>query len=142
MSIRLLLTAIVFSFILQSANISLAAQAKPIQITGLVIDARGLGLERTMSPTIIDRYGFALTLSSNESNVMTNQTSIEYYTNETFKDIISGNSCAGSNYLTIRAIGVENERKNPVVAIFDAERITRTPGMQEIFTQGRIVFIQ
>lgn len=113
------------------------------QVTGIVIDVRDLSLERTMAPVILDENGRILNkLIPVNANWVAENGAVEYFDSDTFSEVSLGKSRVGDKYIMIKALGVKHYNRYPVISVNDAERILNIPGINDIFQQGKIVFIE
>lgn len=110
-------------------------------ITGLIVDCRGLGVERSMSPKIRLESGSEVwgTVSVNLDWLI--EKGIVAYAN-TLRDAF-GIDRAGANPLVISAVGRAggNFRSDPVVTDDDAERLLRANSRYGFLSQYRVIFI-
>lgn len=112
-----------------------APEGRPVgNYTGLVIDARGLGLQAVMSPVIKREDG----------------TPIYGYKNLDYDKVIAEGMAsydrtarAGANPLVIRAVGVDGHHHgNPVVSDADAARILIENASTGFLDRTRVVFLR
>ena len=107
--------------------------------TGLIVDCRGLGLTKAMSPVIKDDsnqpiYGYA---NLNYDNVVS-QGMASYATSTS-----DGVSRAGSNPLVVKAVRVEGTTKcNPVVSAEDASKILSANTASHFLDKCAVVFVK
>jgi hypothetical protein len=113
------------------------------QITGLVIDARGLGLQRAMSPNIIDTNGRVLNaFPPFDVDWITKNGAVEYYTDATYAEVVSGKSRAGKNYIMLEAVSVRDFGRNVVISADDANKLLGTKGIIYNTKKCNVVFLQ
>jgi hypothetical protein len=113
------------------------------QITGLVIDARGLGLERAMSPNIIDTNGRVLNaFPPFDVNWVTKNGAVEYYTDATYAEVANGHSRAGKDFIMIKAVSVRDFGRNVVISADDANKLLDTKGVIYNSKKCNVVFLQ
>ena len=108
--------------------------------TGLIVDCRGLGLTKAMSPVIKDDsnqpiYGYE---NLNYDNVVS-QGMATYSTSTS-----EGVSRAGSNPLVVKAISVEGiaSKCNPVVSAADASKILSANQTSHFLDKCAVVFVK
>lgn len=108
--------------------------------TGLIVDCRGLGLTKAMSPVIKDDtnqpiYGYS---NLNYDNVVS-QGMASYATS-----LNDGVSRAGSNPLVVKAITVEGyaSKCNPVVSAADASKILSANQIGHFLDKCAVVFVK
>jgi hypothetical protein len=113
------------------------------QITGLVIDARGLGLQRAMSPNIIDTNGRVLNaFPPFDVNWVTKNGAVEYYTDATYAEVANGHSRAGKDFIMIKAVSVRDFGRNVVISADDANKLLDTKGVIYNSKKCNVVFLQ
>lgn len=108
--------------------------------TGIIIDCRGLGLTRAMSPVIKNVAGKSIYGHENLNYDVIIRQGMAGYTNSTADNV----SRAGSNPLTIKAVSVEGygAKCNPVVSNEDASRILSANQSAHFLNRCAVVFVQ
>lgn len=111
--------------------------------TGVVIDARGLGLERVMSPLVSDDkgrkiYGHQFL----DADFIVKNGMVDYITPDAINEVNSGRSRAGSNPLIIKAIAVQDFNANVVISEDDANKILIANKQTGFLAQTKVVFEQ
>lgn len=93
--------------------------------TGVVIEAKGLGLERCMSPVIKDDKGRVIYGNQNiDVDLITKNGAVDYASDEEMNNIVRyGNSRAGKNPLIIKATKVSDFNRNIVISEEDANKL-------------------
>lgn len=110
-------------------------------VTGIVIDARGFGLQQSMSPGIRSSRGDVLNRNASYDSIwVTANGAVEYYEND--QEVVLGKSRAGSNYLIVKAVKVVEFDRDVVVSDADAVAILNVPNINKLFEQGKVVFIR
>ncbi|MCE5287169.1 MAG: hypothetical protein LLG02_15175 [Pelosinus sp.] len=113
------------------------------QVTGIVIDTRGLGLQKAMCPTIYDKNGQVVNnIIHTDLNWISSKGAVEYYEAETVKDVFNGKSRAGKNYIMIKAIELKDFNVNPVISLADADTLRSLPEFNDILKKANIVLIK
>lgn len=111
--------------------------------TGIVIDARGLGLERVMSPAVYDDKGRAIYGTRNlDSTFVVKYGMADYITNDEISEVGSGKSRAGNNPLIIKAVAVKDFNANIVISEDDANKILIANKQTGFLTKAAVVFEQ
>ncbi|MBP2631762.1 MAG: hypothetical protein H6Q70_2390 [Firmicutes bacterium] len=108
-------------------------------ITGVVIDCRGLGLERAMAPNILDVTGRTIYNSQNVDNSLIVKKGLASYVKSDSPDDIK---VAGVNPLIIKAVAVKDFSRNPVVSKEDADKIIDKNQESNFLRNSAVVFIQ
>jgi len=120
--------------------------SKPIQekpaVTGIIIDARKLGLEPSFSPQIYDESGRIVYGNMSVSgDYAVSQGMVEYaLTPDRYEAAINGQSRAGSSPLSVKAIGVRDNNCNVIISNADAETIISANATLGIFKKCAVVF--
>lgn len=136
---------------LQDTN-ALPAQAFPQPVssqevgttgyTGLIVDARGLGLERCMSPLIYSESGTIVYGNKYlDPAVVVNRGMVDYAASsqgvvEAGTDLSRG----GSMPLVVKAIAVKNFSRNVVISDVDADRILTINAQNQMLRNLAVVF--
>lgn len=108
-------------------------------ITGLVIDCRGLGLERAMAPNIIDTTGRVIYDSKNVDNKAIVKNGLASYTRSDSPEDIA---YAGKNPLIFKAKFLEEFNRNPVISKEDGDKILEKNQESNFLRNCLVVFIQ
>lgn len=112
--------------------------------TGVIVDARGLGLERVMSPRIYDESGRIVygNMYINPDNVV-RYGMVDYAgTPELVTAATAGNSRAGTNPIIVKAIGLKDFNANVVISQADADMILAANAQAGFFAKTAVVFEQ
>lgn len=100
------------------------------QYTGLVVDARKLGLERTMAPIIYDETGKVIygNMYVDQSYVVQNGL-VDYAASPGAIELIGmGQSRAGADYIEVKAIKLRDRNRNIIISAADGDRILNANG--------------
>lgn len=108
-------------------------------VTGVVIDCRGLGLERAMAPNILDVAGRTIYNSQNVDNSLIVKNGLASYVKS---DSPADIKVAGVNPLIIKAIEVKDFSRNPVISKEDADKIIAKNQESNFLRNSAVVFIQ
>jgi len=108
-------------------------------VTGVVIDCRGLGLERAMAPNIVDVTGRTIYNSKDVDNSTIVKNGLASYAKT---DDPNDLAAAGSNPLIIKAMAVKDLNKNPVISKEDGDRIVAANKENHFFKSCSVVFIE
>jgi len=108
-------------------------------ITGVIIDCRGLGLDRAMSPVIEDNSGRKIYGTDHVDSQWVIKNGMASYVHD---DNPSGLLRAGNNPLVIKAVSLNNHDWNPVVTKEDADKILSANQVSGFLRQCPVVFIQ
>ena len=108
-------------------------------ITGLVIDCRGLGLERAMAPNILDDSGRTIYNSKNvDASAIVKNGLASYSKSDTPSNI----DYAGANPLIIKAVSLIDFNRNPVVSKADGDKILASNQKYDFLKRCAVVFIE
>jgi hypothetical protein len=111
--------------------------------TGVVIDARGLNLDRCMSPVIKDDKGRVVYGNKNLNiDQITKYGAVDYATDEDMNDVNYGKSRAGSNPLIIKATSLSEFNRNVVISEADANKMLVENKATNFLGKTNVVFIQ
>ncbi len=108
-------------------------------VTGVVIDCRGLGLERAMAPNILDVTGRTIYNSQNVDNSLIVKKGLASYAKT---DNPADLAVAGINPLVIKAVEVKDFSRNPVISREDADKIIAKNQESNFLKNCSVVFIQ
>jgi hypothetical protein len=108
-------------------------------VTGVVIDCRGLGLEKAMAPNIVDITGRTIYNSKDVDNSTIVKNGLASYSNT---DAPADLTSAGSNPLVVKAMAVQDSNKNPVVSKEDGDKILDANKENHFFKTCSVVFIE
>lgn len=110
--------------------------------TGLVVDARGLGLERCMSPLIYSESGVIVYGNKYvDSTTVVNRGMVDYAaTSEAIVEAETGLSRGGSMPLLVKAIAVKDFSRNVVISDVDADRILAINAKNQMLRNLAVVF--
>jgi hypothetical protein len=112
--------------------------------TGVVVDARGLGLERVMAPRIYDEtgrivYGYMYL----NPDIVVSKGVVDYTaSSEMLEAAKSGRSRAGVNPIIVKAIGLKDFNANVVISKADADMILAANLQGNFFANTSVVFEQ
>jgi hypothetical protein len=112
--------------------------------TGVIVDARGLGLERVMSPRVYDESGRIIygNMYLNSDNVV-RYGMVDYTGNpDMVTAATAGNSRAGNNPIIVKAIGLKDFNANVVISQADADMILAANAQANFFAKTAVVFEQ
>jgi len=112
--------------------------------TGVVVDARGLGLERVMSPRVYDESGRIVygNMYLNSDNVV-RYGMVDYAGNpDLVTAATAGNSRAGNNPIIVKAISLKDFNANMVISQADADMILAANAQANFFAKTAVVFEQ
>jgi hypothetical protein len=114
------------------------------EYTGVIVDARGLGLQRCMSPLIYSQSGTIVYGNKYlDSNLVASQGMVDYA--QTPADIFSaeeGQSRAGSLPIVVKAIAVRDHHCNVIISDEDADRILAANAQNDFLHTLAVVFEQ
>ncbi len=104
-------------------------------VTGLVIDARGKGLETAMFPHVYDEdghevYGASMVMPEKKDNIVAYDTS---------PDDAAKLERLGKHAIVIKALRVQ-DRSDIVISNADAKKLGEMAGMQDTLRQARVAF--
>ena len=160
---NLIKTAAVAAIIVTISSSVLAAPAMPVQAqttraavvaadtvsratyTGVIVDASGLGLERTFSPLILDTNGRRVYGAENiDPKIAMSEGMVEYATS---LEGAVANSRAGVNPLVVKAVAVRGGRNsvnrvNVVVSVDDGDRILQADKAASMLRRCAVVFVK
>jgi len=121
-------------------------QVRTAHYTGIVVDARGLGLEATFSPVIYDTTGRVVYGVNNiDPDFAISQGMVAYA--RSMREIDAGSSRAGSNPLVLNAVQVRGgvnsvNPVNVVVSVEDADKILLACENSNITNRCAVVFVK
>ncbi len=108
--------------------------------TGLIIDARGLGVKPAMSPQLLDETGTALYSASTVSRDYALQQGVVGYAKDV--EAAKANDRVGASPLIIKAKGKQGEKAADVVLTADdAKRLNEITQSQSFLTQCRVIIV-
>lgn len=108
-------------------------------ITGVVIDCRGLGLERAMAPNILDNSGRTIYNSKNVEDSAIIKNGLASYSKS---DSPSNIDYAGANPLIVKAVALMDLNRNPVVSKDDGDKILAANQNYAFLKRCAVVFIE
>lgn len=108
-------------------------------ITGVVIDCRGLGLERAMAPNILDNSGRTIYNSKNVADSAIIKNGLASYSKS---DSPSNIDYAGANPLIVKAVSLLDFNRNPVVSKEDGDKILLANQNYAFLKKCAVVFIE
>lgn len=102
-----------------------STEAVEKQYTGVIVDARGLGLNPTFSPVILDDTGRKIYGHENIDTEYAIEHGMVAYAKDgaEAEGAENGNSRAGATPLVVKAVGLEGHNCNVVIAQYDADFI-------------------
>ena len=104
--------------------------------TGIIVDCRGLGLQRAMSPVIKNPEGVIIYGDKNiDPDKIVDIGMAGYATS--MKDV----ERAGKNPLIVKAISVANFKCNPVISMSDAEKVLIANSVDNFLDEANVVFL-
>ncbi|MDR3561012.1 MAG: LPP20 family lipoprotein [Negativicutes bacterium] len=121
---------------------------KPVTImpiyTGVVVDARGLGLERVMSPRIYDEAGRIVYGNMYiDPNFVVKRGMVDYASDpDMIAEVTTGKSRAGNYPIIVKAIGLKDFNANVVISQADADKILAANQQSGFIKQTAVVFEQ
>lgn len=124
------------------------AYASPARLapvyTGVIIDARGLGLDRVMSPRIYDEAGRVVYGNSYlDPDIVVRKGMVDYAaTPEQVEDATTGHSRTGAYPLIIKAIGLKDFNSNVVISQHDADMLLAANAASGFLLKTAVVFEQ
>lgn len=112
--------------------------------TGVVVDARGLGLERVMSPRIYDETGRIIYGNMYiDPDMVVRRGMVDYVlVTESPDAVASGRSRAGSSPIAVKAIELKDFNANVVISKADADMILAANAQSNFFANTAVVFEQ
>lgn len=111
----------------------------PGSITGVIIDCRGLGLERAMAPNVLDTTGRSIYNSKDVDNDVIVKKGLATYSKT---DDPTKITAAGINPLVIKAKSVQEFNRNPVISKEDGDKILAANQESNFLRNCSVVFIQ
>ena len=111
----------------------------PGSITGVIIDCRGLGLERAMAPNVLDTTGRSIYNSKDVDNDIIVKKGLATYSKT---DDPTKITAAGINPLVIKAKSVQEFNRNPVISKEDGDKILAANQESNFLRNCSVVFIQ
>ncbi len=108
-------------------------------ITGVVIDCRGLGLERAMAPNILDNSGRTIYNYKNVADSAIIKNGLASYSKS---DSPSNIDYAGANPLIVKAVSLLDFNRNPVVSKEDGDKILLANQNYAFLKKCAVVFIE
>lgn len=128
---------------LPSPDYQSSATADIPAYTGIIVDARGLGLERVMSPRIYDETGRIVYGNMYiDSDIVVHRGMVDYLSADDMTSVGQANSRAGTNPLVVKAIGLRDFNANVVISQADADRILAANAATGFFARTAVVFEQ
>lgn len=132
----------------QKTEVNKIGEAAALETTtpffsGLIIDARGLGLEATFSPVIYDEAGNPVYgIKELDSGLAMTQGMADYAsTFELAQEAQNGQSRAGTQPMIIKAIGLKGNQRNVMINTADAEKILAADQTAKFLREGAVVFL-
>lgn len=109
--------------------------------TGVIVDARGLGLEPTFSPGIYDESGRQIYGHKYiDPDYAIKYGMVEYTINDDmYTDAVSGKARAGSSPLVVKAIGIK-DRCNVIISVEDGDKIISASNIDNFLARCAVVF--
>jgi hypothetical protein len=108
--------------------------------SGLVVDCRGLGLERAMAPNILDTSSRVIYSSKNvlDQNMIRHGI-VSYAESPTEKSILS---VVGTNPLVIKGVALTDFHRNPVISKEDGDKILNAIQKNDFLGSCSVVLIK
>lgn len=116
--------------------------ASPRQYTGLVVDARGLGLERSMGPMVYDTDGRVIygNMYVDHSYVVQNGL-VDYAGSPGAIELVdNGQSRAGQDPVIVKAIALKDNNHNVVISKADGDAVLAASGPTGFLLKCSVVF--
>lgn len=112
--------------------------------TGIIIDARNLGLEATFSPGIYDQNGKSIYGSQNiDPDYAIKYGMVDYApTPELIQAAENGQSRAGSSPIIVKAVALKNNNQSVIISQSDAEKILSANQIAKFLDKYAVVFFQ
>jgi len=116
----------------------------PYTPSGVIVDARGLGLEATYSPAIYDTTGRAIY----GTNFIDPDFAIKYGmtdyapTPELVEEAQNGRSRAGTLPIIVKAVGLKGNNHSVIISQVDADKILAANQIGKFLNQCEVVFFQ
>ncbi len=107
--------------------------------TGLIIDCRGLGLERAMAPNILDTSGRTLYSSQNLSSQTIVHNGLASYVKSPQDKAAN---LAGPNPLILKCTSLADFHRNPIISKEDGDRLITAVHQYDFLRIGAVIFIQ
>jgi hypothetical protein len=111
--------------------------------TGLIVDARSLGLENTFSPVIYDETGKPVYgIKEIDTSLAMTRGMVDYApTPDLVQEAQSGKSRAGTQPMIIKAIGLKDNNHNIIISTTDAEKILTANQSTNFLNKCAVVFL-
>jgi len=111
--------------------------------TGLIIDARSLGLETTFSPVIYDETGkLVYGIKEIDAGLAMTQGMVDYApTPDLAQEALNGKSRAGTQPIIIKAIGLKDNNHNIIISTTDADKILTANQSINFLNKCAVVFL-
>jgi len=111
--------------------------------TGLIIDARSLGLETTFSPVIYDETGKPVYgIKEIDAGLAMTQGMVDYApTPDLAQEAQNGKSRAGTQPIIIKAIGLKDNNHNIIISTIDANKILTANRSINFLNKCAVVFL-
>ena len=106
--------------------------------TGLIVDCRGLGLQRAMSPVVLDNNEKPIYGHKNLDYSKVISRGMASYSADGVSDL----SRAGSNPLVVKAVCLAGNDCNPVISVEDANRVLLENQSTAFLGECAVVFIE
>jgi hypothetical protein len=112
------------------------------QVTGVVIDASGLGLQRCMSPRVYDTNGRLVYGDKFTSTDFVIKNGMASYVHADNADsIATGTTRVGAKPLTVKAVGLTNHNYDIIVSVEDGNRMTESNKYNNYMINASMIFI-
>jgi hypothetical protein len=123
-------------------SVDTASKTSTYAVTGVAVDARGLGLETTFSPGIYDESGRCIYGNTNiDTNFAAIHGMVDYApTPDLVAEVENGHSRAGSCPIIVKAIALRNNNHSVIVSQADAEKILAADKKDVFFSRCAVVF--
>lgn len=112
--------------------------------TGVVVDARGLGLERVMSPRIYDDAGRIIYGDKYiDPDFVVSHGMVDYAaTPDMMRSLEAGTTRAGASPIVVKAIGLKHFNSDVIISREDADRILAANAGNNFLARTAVVFEQ
>lgn len=126
-----------------AASEIVAPEPEANSFTGLIVDARGLGLETTFAPVIYDETGTPVYgIKEIDTNLAVTQGMADYApTPDLVQDAQNGKSRAGTHPITVKASGLKDNNHNIMISTDDAEKILAANQSTQFLSKCAVVFL-
>lgn len=126
-----------------SASTIVTPEPETNSFTGLIVDARGLGLETTFAPVIYDETGNPVYgIKEIDTSLAVTQGMVDYApTPDLVQDAQNGKSRAGTHPIMVKASGLRDNNHNIMISTDDAEKILAANQSSHFLSKCAVVFL-